>query len=68
MNVSRFLIVLGIVLVAAGLLWPLLTRIGLGRLPGDIVIERENFRLYLPLMTSLLVSIALSVVMWLINR
>jgi hypothetical protein len=68
MNVSRFLIVLGIVLVAAGLLWPLLTRIGLGRLPGDIVIERENFRLYLPLMTSLLVSIALSVVLWLINR
>jgi hypothetical protein len=68
MNVSRFLIVLGIVLVAAGLLWPLLSRIGLGRLPGDIVIERENFRLYLPLMTSLLVSIALSVVLWLINR
>jgi hypothetical protein len=68
MNVSRFLIVLGIVLVAAGLLWPLLTRIGLGRLPGDIVIERENFRIYLPLMTSLLVSIALSVVLWLINR
>jgi hypothetical protein len=68
MNVSRFLIVLGIVLVAAGLLWPLLSRIGLGRLPGDIVIERERFRLYLPLMTSLLVSIALSVVLWLINR
>ena len=68
MGVSRFLIVLGIVLVAAGLLWPLLTRIGLGRLPGDIVIERENFRLYLPLMTSLLVSIVLSVVLWLINR
>jgi hypothetical protein len=68
MNVSRFLIVLGIVLLAAGLLWPLLTRVGLGRLPGDIVIERENFRLYLPLMTSILVSIALSVVLWLINR
>ncbi|HXF53763.1 MAG TPA: DUF2905 domain-containing protein [Hyphomicrobiaceae bacterium] len=41
---------------------------GLGRLPGDIVIERENFRLYLPLMTSLLLSIALSVLLWLINR
>jgi len=68
MNVARFLIVLGVVLVLAGLLWPLITRIGLGRLPGDIVIERENFRLYLPLMTSLLLSIALSVVLWLINR
>jgi uncharacterized protein HemY len=43
-------------------------RLGLGRLPGDIVIERENFRLYIPLMTMLIVSIVLSLVMWLINR
>ena len=41
---------LGIVLVVLGMLWPLVTRLGLGRLPGDIVIERENFRLYIPFM------------------
>ncbi|MFZ0692989.1 MAG: DUF2905 domain-containing protein [Alphaproteobacteria bacterium] len=64
----RFLIVFGIVLVAAGLLWPLLTRIGLGHLPGDIVIERPNFRLYVPLGTSILVSIVLSLIFWLMNR
>jgi hypothetical protein len=46
----------------------LLTRLGLGRLPGDIVIERENFRLYLPLATSLIISLVLSVVLWFINR
>jgi hypothetical protein len=52
---ARFLIVLGIEIVVAGLLWPYLGRIGLGRLPGDIVIERENITFYFPLMTCLLV-------------
>lgn len=65
---SRILVVLGIVLVIAGLLWPWLGKLGLGRLPGDIVIEREGFRVYLPLMTSLLVSLALSFLFWLLNR
>ena len=51
---ARFLIVLGIAIVVAGLLWPYLSRIGLGRLPGDIVIERENMTFYFPLMTCLL--------------
>jgi hypothetical protein len=40
---ARWLIILGVVLIVAGLLWPWLTRLGLGRLPGDIVIERDNF-------------------------
>ena len=65
---SRFLITLGIVLVAAGLLWPLLQKAGIGRLPGDIVIERENFRFYLPITTSILVSLALSLLHWWLNR
>ena len=68
MSLPRFLIVLGIVLVAAGLLWPMLTRMGLGRLPGDIVVERENFRLYIPLGTSILISIVLSLILWFVNR
>lgn len=67
-GMTRFLITLGIVLVAAGLLWPWLQKLGLGRLPGDIAIERENFRLYFPLATSLLVSLALSALLWLIGR
>jgi hypothetical protein len=68
MSAGRLLIILGIVLVVLGMLWPLVTRLGLGRLPGDIVIERENFRLYIPMMTSVIVSIVLSVILWLINR
>ena len=66
--VARWLIVLGVVLIVAGLLWPWLGRLGLGRLPGDIVIERENFRLYLPITTSIVVSIVLSAILWLLNR
>jgi hypothetical protein len=66
--VARWLINMGLVLVVAGLLWPWLGKIGLGRLPGDIVIERENFRLYLPITTSILISIVLSLILWLLNR
>ncbi len=65
---ARWLIILGLVLVVTGLLWPWLGKLGLGRLPGDIVIERENLRLYLPLTTSLLVSLVLSLILWLLNR
>ena len=65
---ARFLIVLGLAILVAGLLWPFLSRIGLGRLPGDIVIERENMTFYFPLMTCLLVSIILSLVFWVVNR
>jgi hypothetical protein len=65
---ARILIVLGLVILAVGLLWPYLGRLGLGRLPGDIVIERENVTFYFPLMTCLLVSLFLSVVFWLVNR
>jgi Protein of unknown function (DUF2905) len=65
---ARWLIILGVVLVVAGLLWPGITKLGLGRLPGDIVVERENFRLYLPITTSILVSVSLSLILWLLNR
>lgn len=65
---SKYLIFAGIALVILGLLWPMLGKLGLGRLPGDLVIERENFRVYLPLATCLIVSAVLSVVLWFINR
>ena len=65
---ARWLIILGIVLLVAGLLWPWLSKLGLGRLPGDIVIERDNFRLYLPIATSILISVVLSLILWLLNR
>jgi Protein of unknown function (DUF2905) len=67
-TMARFLITLGIVILAIGLLWPYLSRMGLGRLPGDIVIERENLTFYFPLTTCLLLSVLLSLVFWIVNR
>ena len=65
---SRFLIVTGIVLLAAGLPWPWLTRLGLGRLPGDIVIQRGNFSLYVPIVTCVVISVVLSLLLWFFRR
>jgi len=68
MSIQQALIFLGIALVALGLLWPLIGKIGLGSLPGDIFIERENFRLYIPLTSSLIVSLVVSLLYWLFHR
>jgi hypothetical protein len=68
MNVSRILVVAGVVLVIVGLAWPLLARLGVGRLPGDIMVERGNFRFYFPLATSLVVSVFLTLLFWLFRR
>jgi hypothetical protein len=65
---SRTLIIGGLLLVAAGLLWPLLGKLGLGRLPGDIVIERPTYSFYFPIVTSIVLSVVLSLMLWLINR
>jgi len=65
---GKLLVIAGIVLLAIGLLWLLGERMGFGRLPGDIVIERENARIYIPLMSSLIVSVVLSLLLWLFTR
>ncbi|NLS07944.1 DUF2905 domain-containing protein [Rhizobium sp. P32RR-XVIII] len=65
---SRTLIIIGLIIVALGILWPWLGRLGLGRLPGDILIQRGSFTIYIPIATGLLVSIVLSALLWLINR
>jgi hypothetical protein len=69
---ARFLIILGAALVGLGFAWPLLAKLGLGRLPGDILIERENFTLFIPLTSGLIVSIvislAVSLVLWIARK
>jgi len=65
---SRTLIIFGLVLVAAGVLWPFLGKLGLGRLPGDIYVERPTYSFYFPVVTSLLLSVVLSLILWLFNR
>jgi Protein of unknown function (DUF2905) len=65
---AKLLIATGLVLVVLGLVWLVGERLGLGRLPGDIVIERGGMRIYIPIATSIVVSIALSLLFWFFNR
>ena len=60
----RPLILFGVLLILVGIAWPWLSKLPFGRLPGDIVIERENFRFYFPLASGLLVSLILSLLLW----
>jgi hypothetical protein len=65
---SRALIVIGLAIVAVGLLWPWIARLGLGRLPGDIFIQRDGFTFYAPITTGILLSVILSLILWLFSR
>jgi len=65
---NRLLVILGSLLILAGLAWPVLRRVPLFRLPGDIVIERPGFKFFFPLTTMLLVSAVLSLLAWLLRR
>jgi hypothetical protein len=65
---GRALIVIGLAIAAVGLAWPWLGRLGLGRLPGDIQIRGAHGAFYFPITTCILLSIVLSLILWLINR
>ena len=68
MSTSRVLILIGIAIVLIGLLWPWLSRLGLGRLPGDIVVQRQGFSFYFPIVTCLIISVVASLLFWLFRR
>jgi hypothetical protein len=65
---QKTLIILGAIILVVGLLWPWLQKLGLGRLPGDIAIEKENFRFFFPITTSIIISIVLTILIWLFTR
>jgi hypothetical protein len=65
---ARLLIVGGVVLILAGLAWPWLSRLGLGRLPGDILIQRGQTSFYFPFVTCIIVSVVLSILFWLFRK
>ena len=65
---NRFLVMLGTELIIAGLLWPWLKKMPWFHLPGDIVIDRPGFKLFVPITTMLIVSAALSLLAWMLRR
>jgi hypothetical protein len=68
MSMRQILIGIGILLIAVGLIWPGLQKFGLFRLPGDIVIEREHFRFYLPITSMIIISLVISFILWLFRK
>ena len=65
---QRALILAGLALLVIGLAWPWLSKLGLGRLPGDFMIQRGSTSFYFPLATCLIISVVFSALMWLLNR
>ncbi len=65
---QRFLIALGVALIVGGLLWPWISKLGLGRLPGDIRFERDGFRFYFPITTGLLISVVVTLILWIFRK
>ncbi len=67
-RLRRLLVVIGLVSLALGLAWPWVRRLRLGRLPGDLVIQRPHLTFYFPITTSILLSILLSAIIWWLRR
>ena len=65
---ARWLVIIGAIVLAAGLIWPWLTRLGLGHLPGDIWIRGERFSFYFPITTSIVISLVVSLFLWMLGR
>ena len=65
---AKWLITIGIILVTLGLLWPLLAKLGLGSLPGDVKLERKGFTFYFPITTGLIVSALITLILWIFRR
>jgi len=65
---SRTLILIGLICVVIGLLWPWLSKLGLGSLPGDIHVKREGWSFYFPVTTSIVVSIVLTLILWFLRK
>jgi uncharacterized protein HemY len=65
---QRTLIIMGVIIVILGLAWPLVSKLPLGRLPGDILINRENVKIWFPITTSLVISVVASLIFWLLKR
>ncbi len=67
-GIGKYLVIGGIILIIVGLLLPFLMKLGLGRLPGDILVRRGNFTFYFPVVTSIAISLILTLILNLIFK
>ena len=67
-NMQRILIILGIVILIVGILWPWIIKLPIGKLPGDIIIDKPNFKVYIPITTMIIISLLLTLIFWLFKK
>jgi len=65
---QKSLIIIGVIVILAGILWPWLAKLPLGRLPGDIVVNKPHLKIFFPITTMIIVSVIISVVLWLLRK
>jgi membrane protein implicated in regulation of membrane protease activity len=67
-NMQRILIILGVIILIVGILWPWIIKLTIGKLPGDIIINKPNFKVYLPITTMIIISLLLTLIFWLFKK
>ncbi len=67
-NIQKILIIIGVIVIIVGIFFPYLSKLPLFRLPGDIVIEKPNFRFYFPVVSMIIISIIISIILWLLRK
>ena len=65
---QKAVIIAGVLLIIVGILWPWLGKLPIGRLPGDIIINKPGLKVYVPITTMILISIIVSVILWLLKK
>ena len=65
---QKILIMLGILVLATGIFWPWISKLPIGRLPGDIIIDKPGLKVYIPITTMILVSVIVSVILWVLRK
>jgi len=68
MQLQKWFILVGLLFIIIGILWPFILKLGLGRLPGDIYIKKDNISFYFPIMTCIILSAVISIIVWLLNK
>ena len=67
-NMQRILIILGVIILIVGFLWPWIIKLPIGKLPGDIIIDKPNFKVYIPITTMIIISLLLTLIFWLFKK
>lgn len=67
-TLTKWLVIIGIIFILAGVAWPWLSKLGIGHLPGDIHIERKGFSFYSPITTSIIISLVVSILYWIFRK